>query len=343
MDSAMSPQVFSEDSLDDLLHRLFRSLIETGERIVPGKGACREHFGALVELRNPRARLSRSEGKGKIFSALGETCWYLSGSDLTASIKYYLDAYPAKAGEEIHIQSAYGPRLFGTDDGAQIDNIVKVLRRGRDSRRAVAQIFSASDLAQAANWNKPVDEEPEVPCTCVLQFAIRKDRVVLSTYMRSNDAYRGLPHDIFAFTMIQELVARRLDLDIGTYRHAVGSLHLYEADIGKANAYLAEGWQRAAPMAPMPKDKHDESVEAFLTYERQLRTGSHDEPPTDLAPYWKDLSWLLYAFSRAKVLPSPLAIDAIDSVRRKLSNQIFSVHLLDKISQLKERQGATSK
>lgn len=47
--------------------------------------------------------------------------------------------------------------------------------------------------------------------------------------MRSNDAYLGFPHDVFFFTMIQELVARSLGIRVGDYHH-FATTHF--ADIG---------------------------------------------------------------------------------------------------------------
>jgi len=40
-----------------------------------------------------------------------------------------------------------------------------------------------------------------------MQFMVRRRRLHLLTNMRSNDAFIGLPHDIFAFTMLQEIMA----------------------------------------------------------------------------------------------------------------------------------------
>ena len=67
-----------------------------------------------------------------------------------------------------------------------------------------------------------------------------------------NDAYIGLAHDIFAFTMLQELMARSLGVDVGPYRHSIGSLHLYDSHRAAARAYLREGWQETVSMPPMP-------------------------------------------------------------------------------------------
>src|SRR5207247_7673262 len=98
-----------------------------------------------------------------------------------------------------------------------------------------------------------VDEHKDIPCTCTLQFMIRKDRLYLFTNMRSNDAFLGMAHDIFCFTMLQEIVARDLSIDIGTYKHSVGSFHLYETSVNSAKGYLSEGWQPTdTAMPPMP-------------------------------------------------------------------------------------------
>lgn len=72
--------------------------------------------------------------------------------------------------------------------------------------------------------------------------------------MRSNDAVKGLVHDIFSFTIFQELMLAEIskayknkenhDLVLGTYTHIVGSLHIYKEDIPEVEQYLeVEGWQ----------------------------------------------------------------------------------------------------
>ena len=71
--------------------------------------------------------------------------------------------------------------------------------------------------------------------------------------MRSNDVIKGLPHDIFCFTMLQEMVARMISVDLGIYKHCVGSLHLYDTDKSKAKSFMREGWQSTkSAMPPMP-------------------------------------------------------------------------------------------
>ena len=62
----------SEDSLDDLLQVAMKAVLKRGAAVSPTKGPNRELRGVTLQLTNPRARLSRSESRGKVFSALGE-------------------------------------------------------------------------------------------------------------------------------------------------------------------------------------------------------------------------------------------------------------------------------
>jgi thymidylate synthase len=119
------------------------------------------------------------------------------------------------------------------------------------------------------------------------------------TYMRSNDAFIGLPHDVFAFTMVQEIVARSLNIKLGKYHHIVGSLHLYNTDRRKASAYVDEGWQptRNSAMPKMPSGDPWKSIAVVLKAEETLRNGGEiDETALTVDPYWQDLIRLLKIF-----------------------------------------------
>ena len=160
----------------------------------------------LLELNHPRARLSRSETRGRPFSCLGEFLWYLSRDNKLDFIRYYIPAYEKETEDGETIYGAYGPRLFDQRGHDQLRNVINLLRSHPESRRAVIQLFNAEDIARRYK---------EVPCTCTLQFLVRRKRLHMLTTMRSNDAYKGLPHDIFCFTMLQEVVARTLGLELG--------------------------------------------------------------------------------------------------------------------------------
>jgi thymidylate synthase len=222
---------FRGDTLDDVMRIVIDEVQRHGVDTSPSRGEASELTGVLLELSNPRARLSRTETRGKLFSCLGELCWYLAKSNAVDFIPYYIPLYRNDAEGDI-LHGAYGPRLFDFRGNDQIGNVIDLLARHPSSRRAVVQLFDAADLAE---------EHKDVPCTCSLQFLARGGALHMFTAMRSNDVFLGLPHDVFCFTMIQELVARTLGLELGEYKHAVGSLHLYSQHREDAADFIDEG------------------------------------------------------------------------------------------------------
>jgi thymidylate synthase len=291
---------FREATIDDLMREAIQAVREHGRPVTATRGSCLEVTGVMLELTNVRARLSRTESKGTPFSALGEFCWYLSGRSDHKSIEYYVkDAYDADKDVEPDgtIAGAYGPRLIGPRDDDQLERIVALLERKETTRQAVLRLFDASDLRSG---------QRDVPCTCAIQFLNREGRLEAVTFMRSNDVYLGFPHDVFCFTLLQEWVARRLGVEVGCYKHAVGSLHLYDKHTPQAQRFLDEGFQSTlTPMPSMPKESPVESLAAVLDAEDALRMERPDfaraaAHETALDAYWSDLVRLLRAYRHWK-------------------------------------------
>ncbi|KQS99289.1 hypothetical protein ASG42_28060 [Rhizobium sp. Leaf391] len=83
-------------------------------RVTSKKGDSTEVFGALLQLTDPRARLSRAMGRSILFSGVGELAWYLAGDDTIAFISHYLGMMYAKFSDDggITANGAYGRRIF---------------------------------------------------------------------------------------------------------------------------------------------------------------------------------------------------------------------------------------
>lgn len=296
-----------EDTLDDLMRSAYEAIQREGQPIAPTRGAAREVVGACLELTNPRARLSRTESRRREVSTVAELCWYLSGTNAAEPIVFYLERYGDDAEADGLIHGGYGPRLFGDDPDARMQTVIRALEENPASRRAVVQIFEHADLGPK--------RYKDVPCTCTLQFLLRDEQVHLVVNMRSNDAYLGLPHDVFAFTMLQELVARSLGVDLGRYIHMVGSLHLYDRDADDVACFLGEGYQSTRdPMPPMPEGDPWSHVKELLTAEAQIRS---EAPFADVTlpseDYWADLARVLGAWVAKKKQKQPELAIAIRS------------------------------
>lgn len=306
-------------TLDDLLRGVYKKLLVSKNRAKPRRGNIFEEAGVLLEIKNPRARLSRTESRGKVFSCLGELLWYLSGTNGLEFIRYYIPRYEDDSEDGKTIYGGYGPRLFNSRGQDQVANVLRLLKDNPASRKAVIQLFDSADLAVPRK---------EIPCTCTLQFMIRKKRLDMVTHMRSNDAYLGLPHDVFCFTMLQEILARSLAVELGTYKHLVGSLHLYENDIVGASQYLDEGWQPLnVSMPSMPVGDPWPAIKILLKAESDIRSNIQiDLGKLGLDPYWADLARLLQIYRHYKNKDSR-GLAHIKSIKEEMSTHIYRTYI----------------
>jgi thymidylate synthase len=198
------------------------------------------------------------------------------------------------------------------------------MRRKNGSRRVVIQLYEAKDLLE--------DDGVDIPCTTTMQFHRRDDILHMSVTMRSNDAYLGLPHDVFCFTMLQELVAAELGLELGEYIHMVGSMHLYDRDQEKAARYRKEGYQRAAEMPAMPKSAPFQKVEELLAFEQKVRHGSGADPNFELGdPYWSDIGSLI------QISFAGLDDAAIREISSKMHDKIYHSAIEDQRDRVAEQ------
>lgn len=324
----LGSRYFSEDSLDDVMHVVFKEILDNGTRVRASRGENLELIGVTVNLTNPRARLSRTETRGKAFSCLGELCWYLAGSDKLDFIEYYVPPYKNDAEDGI-LRGAYGPRLSNRHGIDQLENVRQLLIKRPSSRRAVIQLFDAADIDKC---------QKDVPCTCTLQFLLRDESLHLICAMRSNDAYWGMPHDIFCFTMLQEIMARRLEVKIGAYKHFVGSLHIYEGFIEAASAFMDEGWQATDLHMPrMPNGDPWPKIQTLISAEEMIRVGGANAYSDfeNLEPYWADLVRMLQVLRSQK----DEDISTLEAVALNLEHECYKSFARRKLSELRSSAG----
>lgn len=322
------------ESLDAVLHQLYQDIDSHGRQHAGSRGNTLELLGVTLRIANPRARISRSENRGKPFSALGELLWYLSGSDKLDFIKPYVSEYEKEAVGGV-LEGAYGPRLLdmrGSID--QFASIDRLLRKKPGSRRAVIQLFNAEDIAT---------DHVEVPCTTTLQFHLRDGRLHMSVTLRSNDAYWGLPHDVFCFTMIQEMMALRLGVELGEYYHFVGSMHVYDDHLPDMRAYLDEGFQQVHPMPAMPEGDPFTLIDDLLAIEARLRAGELIDAGAAMGdPYWADIVRLLQVFwSRKHAANVDDHVRRLDEIRSELASPSYGPYV-DGRKDLKIRERAST-
>lgn len=230
------------NSADDLYYVTLQNLMRRGDTANSRLGPTKELWGISLGLTNPDCNfVLAEERKLSPVYASAELLWYLSGSERSEMIQHYAPSYAQYVEADGNDWGAYGYRLAKnllTDDCKcnELEVVVKMLQHDPDSRQAVAMIWRPSDL-----YNAERKARKSTPCTICWQFLLRQGYLHMITTMRSNDAWLGLPYDLYAFTSIQRLMAGELGAKLGMYVHNVGSLHIYEKNWQKVENLLARG------------------------------------------------------------------------------------------------------
>lgn len=236
-------------SIEILYRDLLWAILKNGDEVAPRGIKTREIRGMKLVLTNPNDNVLLNVYRKPNYSFMvAEWLWIMTGCALSDVIRPFnkgltmaVDRYGDER-DQPTFAGAYGPKWI-----EQLPYVLQNLTADPDSRQAVVNIWRDRPRASA-----------DTPCTLSWQFFIRNDKVEMHTTMRSNDAWLGVPYDIFNFTQIQRWVAWMLGKDVGAYVHHVGSLHLYERDFEKAELaarvdvtpYLA--LTRFAPISKMP-------------------------------------------------------------------------------------------
>ena len=156
--------------------------------------------------------------KASLNFAMKEAAWILSGRQdiFHPNMKKYSDDGDFLAG-------AYGPKIL-----SQMDYVTETLKKDNGSRQAVMTI-----------WERNPAESKDIPCTIGLQFRLRKGLIYTTVFMRSSDAWLGIPYDLFSFSMVSLALAKRVCAKgLGSITFMLGSSHLYTSDLNKVNALV---------------------------------------------------------------------------------------------------------
>lgn len=190
-----------------------------------------EIINAVTVIKDPTRCIMKNEiRKMPMRYAVGELLWYLSGNNKLSAIQKFTKAWDRMSDDGEHVNSNYGYCLMHKFGFNQIEQALIQLRDNTSSRQVVLHIKEARNLIDSPT--------KDLNCTVCLQLFIREGKLYMTTYMRSNDLWMGFPYDVFQFTCLQTLLAMELDVELGTYTHIAGSLHLYERDYIKGSANL---------------------------------------------------------------------------------------------------------
>jgi thymidylate synthase len=184
-----------------------------------------------IEIEDPSQHwvLSRSPAVNPAFG-IAEVIWILAGSNDANILNYWFPGLPHFSGDGATYPGAYGYRLrrhFGLD---QIHRAFDVLNANPDSRQVVLQYWDGRTDLPCSNG---VAQTSDIPCNVISMLKVRDGRLDWTQVMRSSDVCRGLPYNFLQFTMLQEMFAGWLDLQLGRYHHWSDSLHAYTDSVNE--------------------------------------------------------------------------------------------------------------
>lgn len=223
---------------------------------------------------------------------LHESLFFLAGRDDAAFLDQFVSDFGQRFAEpDGRIHGSYGKRWrgwFSDNHGDyhpnnfldQIDVVVRLLRENPADRQAVLTMWDpSSDLGVPGLKDRP----------CNMQIALRvrmSDRAPnfgeslraldITVFCRSNDLVFGtFGANCVHFAVLQQYLAARIGVGVGTYRQVSNNLHIYENTQAKASPRSAQ--EHAAPPYPGTRsliddpDAFDDEVREYCERPKLLK------------------------------------------------------------------------
>ena len=188
---------------------------------------CNETIDLSIKILEPQNCLIWTKLRKLPPTYLAKEClWYLSGSrnpdDSPAPGVWNKLKNKENDKESGLINSNYGHWIFNKKDNKNknasiYEETINMFKKDPDTRQAIWQIPIM-----------PYRQYDDTPCTSSAHFILRDNKLYLTMYQRSCDAWFGAANDITQFIIWQMMLAKDLNVELGTYRHIFGSYHVYE-------------------------------------------------------------------------------------------------------------------
>lgn len=132
------------------------------------------------------------------------------------------------------LEYTYGQKLRNFRGIDQIFEMIKQLKKENYTRRAVGVTW---DIIKDYN-------NPKCPCLNLVQTLVQDNKVYLTCYFRSHDIYAAYPRNAFALRKLQQIIAKKLDLNLGNLIIISNSAHIYERDFNNINSMIKDQKQQ---------------------------------------------------------------------------------------------------
>lgn len=315
-------KVFEFDSIAESYSGLLKYVLENGDEVSPRGMLTKEITPATVVIKNPRKRVVDNKIRKLNYGFMAaELIWILNEKN-DLSITHYNKQWSNFSDDGSILNGAYGQRIFDWnkdrpgDKVNQFAEVVDRLKKDPESRQGTIVLFDP---------NKDFKNTKDVPCTNLMRFSIRNGKLNMRVVMRSNDLWFGYPYDVYNFTVLQEIMAGMLNVEVGTYTHIVDSMHLYEMHFEKAKELIdnpqSSIYDTFEPIDARVDERFDfDSLFRVESITRENGDTVQLEEVIDTInniseqPYWASIAAVLAAYNFKKAKRSQEEIDKIKAL-----------------------------
>jgi thymidylate synthase len=164
-----------------------------------------------------------------------ELLWFISGSTNINDLKALYpkcniwDAWATESGD---LGPVYGYEWNRND---QLNKVVEEIKSNPNSRRLVVNAWNTDNLPDPKlppNVNAANGKAALMPCHCLFQSDVSRDnKLSLQLYQRSCDTVLGLPYNIPSYALLQHMMAKVANLEVGEFIWTGGNIHIYTNQI----------------------------------------------------------------------------------------------------------------
>lgn len=195
------------------------------------------YFGAFYKVDLSKGFPLLTTKKMEWKSLLYEVLWYLSGENHIRNLRKHTKIWDAWADENGNLETAYGyywrhfPSAEKDKNGKwkvteidQIKYVIDEIKRKPYSRRLVV---TAWEPGNATKSKLP-------PCHYSFAFNVSNGKLNCHLTQRSGDIALGIPFNLAAYSILTQIIAQEVGLEVGEFAHTIIDAHIYVADEGSS-------------------------------------------------------------------------------------------------------------
>lgn len=256
----------------DLLRDIRDNGVDRGDRTGTGT---RSVFGRQLRFDLAEGFPILTTKKVHFKSVVNELIWFLNGDTNTQWLREngvsIWDEWATGTGD---LGPLYGAQWVNwpTRDGKtinQIDYVIDCLKHRPESRRILFHAWNVEylpDETMSPQENVEAGRMALPPCHLLYQFYVANGKLSAMLYIRSSDAFLGLPFNIASVSLLVHMLCQQVGLAPGEVVVTMGDCHLYSNHAEQVETQLARQ-PKARPVLEIvrnPESVYDYRFEDFV-------------------------------------------------------------------------------